>query len=128
MSSGVLVDSCLFIEHLRAKDKANTTLADVLHRDYELFTSTVVEYEIELGMTALHQELWSSLSEDLTILPFDSRMALMACKIKHGLKAKGVQIELADLFIAATALVNDLPVATINQKHFERIDGLRLLI
>jgi predicted nucleic acid-binding protein len=128
MSSGLLIDSSLFIEHMRAKDKTNTTLAGVLRKETGLFISTVIEYEVEVGMTSPHQELWNSLSEDLKILPFDSEMVQMACKIKHGLKAKGVQIELADLFIAATAMVNELPLATLNRKHFEQVDGLRLLI
>jgi predicted nucleic acid-binding protein len=32
-----------------------------------------------------------------------------------------------DLFIAATAMVHKLPLATLNIKHFERVSGLVLL-
>jgi len=128
MSSGILIDSCLFIEHMRIKNKTNTALANVLRLGSDLFISTVVEYEVELGMTQFHQELWNSLRRRLKILPFESQMAMMACKIKHDLKAKGIQIEVADLFIAATAVVNELPLATLNRKHFESVDGLKLLL
>jgi len=127
MSLGILIDSCLFIDHLRAKDKTNTPLARVLRLYTGHFISTVIEYEIEVGMTEAHRELWNNISEGLTVVPFDSTMALAACDIKHGLRAKGVQIELADLFIAATAIAYDLPLATLNHKHFEQIDGLKLL-
>ena len=128
MSSGILVDSCLLIEHMRAKDKTNTALAKVLRLGNELFISTIVEYEVELGMTESHREQWDNIFEGLTVLPFGSRMAVMACKIKHDLKAKGIQIDIADLFIAATAVVYQLPLATLNRKHFESVDGLKLLL
>ena len=36
-------------------------------------------------------------------------------------------IDTADLFIAATAIANKLPFATLNRKHFERIDGLAII-
>ena len=128
MSSGILIDSSLFIDHMRAKDKKNTFLADVLRRGSVLFISTVVEYEVELGMTPLHIEQWSIIRRRLKILPFESLMALTACRIKNELKAKGKQIDLADLFIAATAIANGLPLATLNRKHFDNIDGLKLIV
>ena len=89
MSIGVLIDSCLFIDHLRARDKTSTLLADVLSLFTMPSTSTVVQYEVELGMTDAHRELWNRIRKRLTILPFESSMALQACKIKHNLKAKG---------------------------------------
>ena len=127
MSLGIFIDSCVIINHLRAKDKANTPLAGVLHQYTEIFLSTVVEYEIEVGMTEFHRELWNSIRKRLKVCPFETVAVLAACKIKHGLRAKGIQIELADLFIAATAIAYDLPLATLNHKHFEQIDGLKLL-
>jgi len=120
MSAGISIDSSLFIDHMRAKDKTNTPLAKVLRLNTEHFISTVVEYEIEVGMAESHRELWNSILEYLTVVPFDSSMALAACKIRHRLKTRGKQIELADLFIAATAIANGLPVATLNHKHFNR--------
>jgi predicted nucleic acid-binding protein len=113
---------------MRAKDKANTSLADMLRQENDFFISTVVEYEVELGMTANHRVLWSSILEELTIVPFTSSMAVAACEIKHDLKARGTQIALADLFIAATAIANGLPLATLNRKHFDKIDGLKLIL
>jgi predicted nucleic acid-binding protein len=117
----------LFIDHLRARDKTSTLLADVLSRFTMPSTSTVVQYEVELGMTDAHRELWSRIRKRLTIFPFESSMALQACKIRHSLKAKGKQIEIADLFIAATAIVCNMPLATLNRKHFEPIENLKLI-
>jgi predicted nucleic acid-binding protein len=37
------------------------------------------------------------------------------------LRSRGAMIELTDVFIAATALVNNLPIETLNIRHFERV-------
>lgn len=37
------------------------------------------------------------------------------------LRIRGAMIELTDIFIAATALVNNLPIKTLNIRHFERV-------
>lgn len=36
-------------------------------------------------------------------------------------------IDLADILIGATALTHDIPLATLNIKHFERIKGLEII-
>jgi tRNA(fMet)-specific endonuclease VapC len=51
----------------------------------------------------------------------------MAVIINSALKAKRKQIDLADLFIAATAVTHDLSLATLNKKHFARIDTLKII-
>jgi tRNA(fMet)-specific endonuclease VapC len=43
------------------------------------------------------------------------------------LKQKRKQIDLADLFIAATAVAYELSLATLNRKHFDRIDTLTII-
>ena len=37
-------------------------------------------------------------------------------------------IDLADLLIGTIALTHNFPVATLNQKHFERINGLKIVM
>ncbi len=36
-------------------------------------------------------------------------------------------IEFRDIFIAATCMVHELPIVTLNKKHFKCIDGLKIL-
>jgi tRNA(fMet)-specific endonuclease VapC len=36
-------------------------------------------------------------------------------------------IEIRDLLIGASALVNQFPVATSNKKHFERLSGITII-
>ena len=51
----------------------------------------------------------------------------MARKIARQLKRNRKQLDTPDILIAATTLVNGLPLATLNRNHFERIDGLRIV-
>jgi hypothetical protein len=47
--------------------------------------------------------------------------------VRQKLARKGVSIGMVDSLIAGIALVNNLPVLTRNRKHFENVEGLRLV-
>lgn len=53
--------------------------------------------------------------------------ARSAVIIQNKLKAKRKTIDKADLFIAAISIANDIPLATLNVKHFSQIEGLVLI-
>lgn len=67
------------------------------------------------------------LLEDLREAPFDRECGTIAGEIAAELHRNGEPIEDADVMIAATALVHDVPVVTNNVAHFERIDDLEIL-
>ena len=46
--------------------------------------------------------------------------------IVRNLRAKGRTLHLADALIAATCLVHDLVIVTLNAKDFSQVDGLIL--
>lgn len=60
-------------------------------------------------------------------LPFDDLVAKKAAEIYHTLRKQNKMIEFSDIFIAATCLVNDLSILTLNKKHFNRVNGLVIL-
>lgn len=61
------------------------------------------------------------------VLPFDKKTARITVQINYELRKKRKQIDIADLFIAATAVSHNLPLATLNLKHFNRISNLVVL-
>ncbi|WP_425549969.1 type II toxin-antitoxin system VapC family toxin [Compostibacter hankyongensis] len=63
----------------------------------------------------------------MEVIPFDEAAVDTAVKINSSLKRKRKQIDIADLFIAATAITHNLPLATLNKKHFNRIEELNIL-
>ena len=83
--------------------------------------------EIFVGSNQEQQEFWENFFSRIVVLPFDSASSQMAVQIFKDLKAKNKLIEIPDIFIAATAIQNNLPLATTNLKHFDRIEGLELV-
>lgn len=89
--------------------------------------SAVTKYEIYAGATREQLDYWNRVFDEILVLPFDSDVVDKAVEINNHLKSKRKQIDLADLFIAATALAHDLPISTLNRSHFERIERLQLI-
>lgn len=53
-------------------------------------------------------------------------VAVAAADIIHTLRSEGNALhDLHDIYVAATARTEQLPVLTANTDHFERIDGVR---
>ncbi len=123
----MVIDSSLFIEHLRAKDKSATALSR-LPDSATLYISTVTLYELHMGATTDQKRRdIEILTSELQILPFDEEAALEAGIIYHQLRLQGMMIEFRDIFIAATAIVNKQELKSLNRKHFERIENLALV-
>ena len=47
-------------------------------------------------------------------------------KLRAGLERQGCKLDSMDLFIAASALAEDLTLVTHNTEHFSRVPGLKL--
>ncbi|WP_323519435.1 type II toxin-antitoxin system VapC family toxin [Mucilaginibacter sp. 10I4] len=89
--------------------------------------SVVTEFEIYSGAPDSQIAYWQQFLAGISILIFDSKASEQAVDIYKKLKLASKQIDNADLFIAAIALSNNLPIATLNKKYFERIDDLVLI-
>jgi predicted nucleic acid-binding protein len=90
------------------------------------FQSVVTEYEILIGSNEAQLKYWRAIFNQIKVLPLDSSVINSAVEIHSNLKKKRKQIDVADLFIAATAVRHKMPIATLNKSHFERIETLEL--
>lgn len=120
----ILVDTTVLIDFYRKTNKENSFWVSLVRQGYEFAISSVTKYEIYSGATESQLEFWNKIFQSITIVPFDEISADKAVDLNAALKRKRNQIDIADLFIAATAMVNKYPLATLNKKHFDRIDGL----
>ena len=123
----ILIDTSILIDYFRKSDKANSRLISLIKRGYRFHISSITEYEIYAGSSSVQQSFWEQLLEKTEVVPFNKQTAKVAVEINSELKRKRKQIAIADLFIAATAISNGLPFATLNLKHFERIDNLLIV-
>jgi tRNA(fMet)-specific endonuclease VapC len=123
----MVIDTSIFIEFLRSKQKENTVLYN-LPENIRHSLSSVTLFELYMGATSSEKESDILKSTDeLAILPFNDEIAVKAGRIYQELRKKNQLIDFRDIFIAATCLVHNLELVTLNRKHFERIDGLILI-
>ena len=123
----MVIDTTLFIEFLRAKDKTQTILYN-LPENTPLYISAVTVFELYAGATTDQKKKDVELIiSDLIILPFSVEIAMKAAKVFNDLKRKNQLIEFRDIFIGCTALVHKLPIRTLNLKHFSRISDLEIV-
>lgn len=123
----MVVDTSIFIDYLRAKNKAKTRLQN-LPDDAVIYVSSVAMYELYMGATT--PQKWvdvKTLTDSIPVLPFTKEVAEKAAIIYQELRKNNKLIEFRDIFIAATALVHNLPVLTRNSKHFKRIKALTIV-
>jgi len=74
-----------------------------------------------------NQKAVMKLLTTVTVLPFDENAGHRFGRIKDKLRRRGLPIAEPDVQIASIALQYSLPLATHNQRHFSRIDGLDLV-
>ena len=66
------------------------------------------------------------LLDNIPILAFDKITAEKSAGIYLELRSKNQIIDFRDIFIGATALQHNMPLKTLNKKHFNRIKDLLL--
>ena len=122
----MVIDTSVFIEFLRSNDKKDTTLYKLPDNTvYSL--SAVTLFELFMGATTVDKKKdISLLTEGLNILSFNNDVAAKAGEIYHQLRKDNKMIEFRDIFIAATCIIYELPLVTLNIKHFSRIKDLTL--
>lgn len=123
----VLVDTSLLIDYYRKTDKEKSIWINLVRQGYSFAVSSVTKYEIYAGATTNQLAFWDNVFGAIMVVPLDELSVDTAVNINSVLKKKRKQIDLADLFIAATAVAHNLPLATLNRKHFDRIDTLQLI-
>lgn len=115
----ILVDTSILIGLFRKSDKANSTLIALVKQGYNYCISAITEYEIYTDALLGQLDPWNNFLQKTKELPFDKKAANVAVEINNQLKRNRKQIAIPDLFIAAIAMANGLPLATLNKKHFE---------
>jgi predicted nucleic acid-binding protein len=127
MDVAVVIDACVFIDYFRSKNKENSFLTKLTRQSRKCCVSAIAKYEVLAGAHEKDMDEWHEIFCKITVFTFDDTTIGMARMIYRQLKQENKFIGHNDILIAATAIINDLPLATFNRNHFERIRGLRLV-
>jgi len=126
-SAVICLDTSILIDFYRKTDKSKSVLFKLTETYSSFVVSAVTEYELYLGNSEEQNVFWDKFFLQITVLPFDTKTAKKAVEIYKQLRKDNKLIEIPDILIAATALQNNVPIATLNKKHFERINGLQIV-
>lgn len=126
-ASIVMVDTSILIDYYRKTDKSKSAWIALVRKGFGFAISAITKYEIYSGATPNQLEFWDNILLAIDIIPLDEAAIDVAVSVNARLKQNSKQIALADLLIAASAISYRMPLATLNKKHFERIDTLQII-
>ncbi len=104
----VLIDTSIIIDFLR-KLKKNKAALWGIRENNECFMSSITVFELRCGAkTEKHSEDIEKLRKWIATIPFDDEIAEVSSIIYQNLIEEKKLIEFRDIFIASTAIANNL--------------------
>ncbi len=123
----ILIDTSILIEFYRKQKKEKSRFYKLIEQNHSFAISVITEYEIFVGSNGLQDQYWYSLFQELEVLPITSDVIQEAVGFYRRMKKSNTLIDIPDLLIGATAKYYDLNIATLNEKHFEKLPGVNIL-
>ncbi len=123
----IVLDTSVLIDYFRKTNKEKTFFVELSNTEVLFAASVITQFEVYVGSRKEHYPFWDKLFDSFMMLPLDHDCIRTALAIDEELKKKNKQLDFADLLIAATAKAHGLPIATLNAKHFDRVEGLTLM-
>ena len=123
----MILDSDIIIDFLRRESYAIEKIKKLREREINLLTTSINTFELFRGFVTSKKysiEILYNLLDNLKILNFNVESSKKAAEIFEYLKSNGELVDLADVMIAATVIVNNETLLTKNIKHFKRIPEL----
>lgn len=131
MGSSICLDTDILVDILRNKKEAVEWVSQAEERN-ELSTTIINVFEVYMGAYLSNnpkkkiKDVENMLSK-LRILNISQEKVKVAAQQFAVLKQKGNLIENEDLLIGVIALLDGCILKTSNKKHFQRINGLKLM-
>ena len=97
------------------------------HHDSRLYLTFTIAGEIASGKSMRDRARWETFLGPFFVLPATPEVSWQYGRTYRHLRDNGTLIGTNDLWIAATALANDMPVVTRNVADFKRVPSLEVL-
>lgn len=97
-------------------------------RELDCFVTVITTYELLFGVARARRQIGEeALLGVMQTLPLTTNVARRAAQLHDELIRHNQDIGIKDVLIAAICLEHELPLLTMNERHFGRVPGLRVL-
>lgn len=97
-------------------------------QDHACYVTSITAYELLFGVSRAKKEIGEeALLGILSILPFDAEAARGAAELHAHLIERNLDIGVKDTLLAAICLQYEIPILTLNSRHFSRVPGLEVV-
>lgn len=126
MNTGIIVDTCVWIEFFRKPESELTTQLKSLIRKRRVIMVGMVLAEVLQGIKVPKEaKIVKQHLEKLPYIEMRREAWEKAGEMSASLRSKGITIPLSDLIIAALAILSDNELLTIDP-HFKNMKELKL--
>lgn len=115
------------IAFLKGRDPGASAVERAV-RTLDCFVTVITVYELLFGVARARRQIGEdALLGALQTLPLDMAAARRAAQLHDELIRHNKDIGIKDVLIAAICLEHQLPLLTLNERHFERVPGLTVV-
>lgn len=123
----IRIDSSALIAYLRNREPGATAVERAVQTTL-CFVAAITVYELIFGLARSGQPIGEDeLLGAMTILPMDEAVARRAAFLHNSLLKSGQDIGIKDVLVAASCLTHQIPLLTLNDRHFVRVPGLDVI-
>jgi tRNA(fMet)-specific endonuclease VapC len=121
------IDTSVLIAYLKGREPGATAVERAV-RDYTCHVTAITVYELLFGVARSKKMIGEdALLGVMEVASFDDAAARRAAHLHAELIGRNEDIGIKDVLIAAICLERSLPVLTLNERHFSRVPGLKVL-
>ncbi|MCC7352336.1 MAG: type II toxin-antitoxin system VapC family toxin [Anaerolineae bacterium] len=121
------LDTSVLIAFLKGREPGASAVERAI-QNRTCHVTAITVYELLFGMAFAQKQIGEeTLLDVMDIVPFDDAAARRAASLHPELIRRNDDIGVKDVLIAAICLDRSLPLLTLNERHFSRVTGLRVL-
>ena len=130
MSVTYLLDTDWVIDYLNDKEPTSSKIDEL--RDKSIGISIISLAELYEGIInskdpESSEKLLLGFMSGISVIGIDEEICRIFGNLRGKLRKKGLLIDDFDLVITSTALCYEITLCTNNRKHYDRIEGLKIL-
>jgi predicted nucleic acid-binding protein len=121
------LDTNVLIAFLKGRDPGASAVEQAI-RGYECYVTAITVYELLFGVARAEKHIGENdLLSMMHVVPLDDAAARKAAHLHVTLLKRNQDIGVKDVLLAAICLETSLPLLTLNERHFSRVEGLDVI-